>query len=296
MIDLHTHTTDSDGTFTPAELVRAAAETGLDALAISDHDTFAGYEKAEPLAREAGIELVCAIELSTKLRRDGKTKSVHLLGYFLNGLPDGRFRTWLEGMQEKRRERNRRMAERLQELGMEVTLEEVEQLGRNIAGRPHFARILLRKGYVMSLQEAFDRYLGESAKAYVSREEPALAEGIRRILEAGGLPSLPHPCRLGKTSPAAIEELISEARDMDLSALEVFHSEHTESETRLLLELARRYDLAVTGGSDFHGDNKPGICLGTGLNGNLDIPRAVLDDLREASVRLLPRTRGGGAV
>lgn len=288
MIDLHTHTTESDGTVEPAELVQAAAEMSLDALGICDHDTFGGYDQAAPLARQAGLELVCGIELSTKLRRPGRPRGrpVHLLGYFMSGPPDGDFRGWLVGMQRKRRERNTRLAVRLQSLGMSVTLEEVEKLGRSIAGRPHFARLMLQKGYVSSLQEAFDLYLGEAARAYVEREEPGLVESIRRILAAGGVPCLPHPGRLGKSQPAGLEDLIAEMRDMDLRAIEVYHSEHTEFETQFFLELARRYDLAVTGGSDFHGENKPGICLGTGVNGNLCVPRDVLDRLREISSRL----------
>jgi len=288
LIDLHTHTTESDGTVEPAELVQAAAEMGLDALGICDHDTFGGYDQAAPPARQAGLELVCGIELSTKLRRPGRPRGrpVHLLGYFMSGPPDGDFRGWLEGMQRKRRERNVRLAARLQSLGMSVTLEEVEKLGRSIAGRPHFARLMLQKGYVSSLQEAFDLYLGEAASAYVEREEPGLAESIQRILAAGGVPCLPHPNRLGKSQPAGLEDLIAEMRDMDLRAIEVYHSEHTEFETQFFLELARRYDLAVTGGSDFHGENKPGIRLGTGVNGNLCVPRDVLDRLREISSRL----------
>lgn len=284
MIDLHTHTDESDGTLGPAQLVEAAAGLGLEALGICDHDTFAGYDQAVGVAQAAGLELVCGIELSTRLRRQRQSrgKSVHVLGYFLGGPPAAEFRTWLEQLQRSRRERNARMAARLAELGLEVTLEEVEGLGRSLAGRPHFARVLLRKGYVSNLQEAFDVYLGESGKAYVEREEPGLAEGIRRILEAGGLPSLAHPLRLGKRTPEAMDKLVAEMREMGLKGIEAYHSDHGSREVEQFLSLAGRHGLAVTGGTDFHGENKPNIALGTGANGNLAIPRSVLDELLAA--------------
>jgi predicted metal-dependent phosphoesterase TrpH len=284
LIDLHTHTCESDGTLTPEQLIRAAVELGLEALGICDHDTFAGYNQAVPLAQAAGLELVCGIELSTKLRRkpQSRGKSVHVLGYFLEGPPASEFRTWLEQLQRSRRDRNVRMTARLAELGLEVKLEEVEALGRSLAGRPHFARILLRKGYVSNLQEAFDLYLGESGKAYVEREEPGLAEGIRRVLEAGGLPSLAHPLRLGKHTREAMDKLVAEMRDMGLKGIEVYHSDHGPGEVDQFLSVARHCGLAVTGGTDFHGENKPNIALGTGANGNLTIPRSVLDELLAA--------------
>ncbi|MGE5570526.1 MAG: PHP domain-containing protein [Rhodospirillales bacterium] len=281
MIDLHTHTHESDGTSSPEELIQAAVDLKLEALGIADHDTFAGYDEAVPLAQAVGLDLVCGIELSTKLRsRQGtRGKSVHILGYFLDAPPAPAFRNWLATLQRSRRDRNARLAERLRSLGIEVTLEEVEQLGRSLAGRPHFAQIMVRKGYVKSIHEAFEVYLGESARAYVEREEPSVAEGIQRILEGGGLPSLAHPVRLSRDG-ATVEKMIAEMRDAGLRAIEVYHSDHGPREVQQYLAIARRYDLAITGGTDFHGDNKPGISLGTGINGNVSVPRSVLDDLR----------------
>jgi 3',5'-nucleoside bisphosphate phosphatase len=275
MIDLHTHTNESDGTFTPAALVAEAARIGLEALAISDHDTFAGYEQALPHARAADLDLVCGIELSTKLRG----RSVHLLGYFFGDPPALDFREWLERMQASRRDRNRRMVERLRALDVEITLQEVEAKGRSITGRPHFAKVLLEKGYVKSMQQAFDDYLDESAKGYVYRVEASLEEGIQRIAAAGGLPSIAHPVRL----PAALgstAELIAEMRAMGLQGIEVYHSDHSPAHATEYLALAKKLNLAVTGGSDFHGAAKPHIRLGSGHNGNLNIPLRVLDELR----------------
>ena len=146
-----------------------------------------------------------------------------------------------------------------------------------MTGRPHFAQILVEKGYVRTLQDAFDEYLGESAKGYVDRQEPQLAEAVERIAACGGIASLAHPVRLKRDLPSSMEEL----RAMGLSALEAFHSDHSEEDAALYQDLAARYGMLVTGGSDFHGANKPGICLGTG-RGNVRVPESVLDRLRRS--------------
>ncbi len=285
MIDLHTHTHESDGSLSPDQLVRAAADSGLEALGICDHDTFAGYDRAVPLARAAGLDLVCGIELSTKWSDGARAsgRSVHVLGYFLRQPPPADFRAWLAHLQAARRDRNRRLAARLQSLGMDVRLEEVEALGRTLAGRPHFARLMVEKGYVANVQEAFDRYLAESAQAYVEREEPLLDAGIRRIAEAGGLPALAHPVRLGTATEAArMHDVVGAMRQMGLQGIEVWHSDHAPADRDLYAALADRFGLAVTGGTDFHGENKPGVALGTGIGGNVCVPRTVLEKLRSS--------------
>jgi 3',5'-nucleoside bisphosphate phosphatase len=274
LIDLHTHTNESDGSYTPFELVDAALH--LEALAISDHDTLAGYDRALPRAREKGLDLVCGIELSTKFH--GKT--VHLLGYFLNEPPADGFRGWLAEMQATRRDRNLRMAERLRSLGVDISIEEVERKGRSLAGRPHFAKLMIEKGYVSTIQQAFDEYLDESAKGYVDRQEPDLTIAIKRIAAAGGISSIAHPVRLNYRDPEQMRGVVAEMRDAGLSALEVYHSDHGPKEVEQYLGLAREFDLGVSGGSDFHGDVKPGIRLGSGA-GNLNIPLSVLEQLRE---------------
>lgn len=282
MIDLHTHTTASDGSLSPAEIVRAAKAAGLDALSITDHDTLAGYEEAKAVAAEEGLELVCGIELSTKFVQVDrpKPKTVHLLGYFPRREPAPEFREWLLDMQASRRDRNVRLAAKLQSMSIDLTIEEVEARGRSMAGRPHFAQILVEKGYVATIQEAFDRYLDESAQAYVERQEPSFGEGVRRILEAGGVPSLAHPIRLGKRVPAHEEEVIRQMAKMGLKAIEAYHSDHGARDQERYQLLARRYDMAVTGGSDFHGEIKPEVKLGAGKNGNVAVPNKVLDRLK----------------
>jgi 3',5'-nucleoside bisphosphate phosphatase len=278
MIDLHSHTTASDGTYSPAELIDAAKAAALHALAITDHDTFAGYREAVPHAKAAGVKLVCGIEMSTKLHHPSR-KTVHLLGYFLNGGPTSEFLQWIEGIQAARRDRNRRLAARLQSIGVDIRLEEVEAAGRTMAGRPHFARIMVQKGYVSSTREAFDRYLDESAPGYVDRDEPSLEEGISRIAQGGGISSLAHPVRLGKRDERDEERLIAAICEAGLQAIEVYHSDHSTTDSRRYLSFARKYGLKVTGGSDFHGDNKPHVALGSGVNGNLSVPTSVLDEL-----------------
>jgi hypothetical protein len=280
LIDLHTHTNESDGTFSPFELVDAAVDLRLEALAISDHDTLAGYDRALPRAREKGLDLVCGIELSTKFH--GKT--VHLLGYFLQDNPTDVFRAWLAEMQATRRDRNLRMAERLRSLGIDVRIEEVERKGRSLAGRPHFAQLMLEKGYVSTIQQAFDDYLDESAKGYVDRREPDIKHAIERLAAAGGISSVAHPVRMGYRDPEKMRAIVGELRDAGLTALEVYHSDHRPADVAQYRELAREFDLGVTGGSDFHGEVKPGIRLGTGA-GNLNIPLSVLALLRHGNHR-----------
>ena len=258
MIDLHTHTTESDGTLSPSELIQAGIDAGLEAIAITDHDTFAGFEKAVPFAKAAGLPAYRGIELSTALGHP-KERSVHLLGYFLKSDPSREFVHWLEGMQAARRDRNIRLVAKLQSLGFDVQLDEVYALGRSLAGRPHFARLMVQKGYTTSVQDAFERYLGESAAAYVEREEPSVAEAIRRVNQAGGISSLAHPVRLGKRDPEQEEQLIARLCDAGLQAIEVYHSDHTENDQARYAGIAKKYGLRITGGSDFHGANKPNI-------------------------------------
>jgi predicted metal-dependent phosphoesterase TrpH len=172
MIDLHTHTNRSDGSVAPEQLVHDAKAIGLQALGITDHDTLDGYDIAAPAAAAAGLELVCGIELSTRADPPpggGRAPSVHLLGYFLQDPASAGFRQWIKGHQDSRRE------SQTDSLGVEITLEEVQVLGKHLTGRPHFAKILLKKSYVKTNQEAFDKYLADSASASVEREEPELA-------------------------------------------------------------------------------------------------------------------------
>jgi 3',5'-nucleoside bisphosphate phosphatase len=278
MIDLHTHTTASDGTVPPRDLIREAFELGLEAMAITDHDILAGYDEA--LLEAGDLDLIAGIELSTKYGG----RSVHLLGYFFAGPPPPEFRQWLRKQQESRKDRNRRLIVRLNSLGLDVTLDEVQARGGVLTGRPHFARVLVEKGYVKTPQEAFDEYLDESAKGYVDREEVQLEEGIELIAAAGGMPVIAHPVRI-KRDPDELTTAIAQMKDMGLQGIEVYHSDHSPADMVLFQRLAARFQLHVTGGSDYHGTVKPRVRLGTGYDGNLNIPRSVLDELRAAVYR-----------
>ncbi len=281
LIDLHAHTNESDGTLTPAELVSLAQHVGLNALAITDHDTFKGYERARPAAKAAGLDLVCGIELNTRMGRDSALRSsaVHLLAYFLSGEPTAVFTTWLEDEGLERRSRNERLAERLKNQNIEITLEEVEARGRSLTGRPHFARILVEKGYARSSEEAFRKYLGETAPSFVPRESKTAEEVINIVRSAGGVPVIAHPVRLGL--PRAEErELLIRYQRAGLLGLEVYHSEHSPELQAYYRQLAEELHLLPSGGSDFHGSIKPDIQLGTGRDGNIRVPARFLDDLR----------------
>ena len=298
MIDLHTHTDRSDGSTAPADLIEQAIDAGLEALAIADHDTLAGYDAACPVAAGRGLELVCAVELSTRPneQRSGKReRSVHVLGYWLTSPPSPEFRLFLETQQAGRRQRNVDLVAKLRGLGVEITLADAEVYGRNQVGRPHFARVLCDKGYVSNVQQAFDVYLADEAQAAVDRDEPALEEGIRRIKEGGGMASLAHPVRLPQRGPD-LERLVERLMAAGLEGIEVFHSEHAPADCAEFAAIAKRFGLVVTGGSDFHGDNKPGVRLGSGIGGNLSLDYGFLEQMREDWRRLASAPAGNEAL
>ena len=283
-VDLHSHTNESDGTLTPAELVFLAKRIGLSAVAITDHDTFAGYEKAEPVAVEAGVDLLRGIELNSRLSPavDGHQRHVHVLAYFPSGVPLSDFSAWLAEEQEDRRTRNRRLIDALQKRGIDITLEEVETRGRSMAGRPHFARILVEKGYATDSDDAFQRYIGESAPSYVERQSQTTEEAIQIVRAGGGIPVVAHPVRLSLPDDAE-RHVLQQLKDAGLLGLEVYHSEHPPDLQTHYLRLANELDLLPTGGSDFHGAVKPGVKLGTGSNHNIRVPREFLDRMRADS-------------
>jgi predicted metal-dependent phosphoesterase TrpH len=285
-VDLHAHTNESDGSLTPEELVLLAKRSDLDALAITDHDTFSGYDKAVPLARDVGLDLVRGIELNSRLAlANGSERSVHLLGYFPLREPSQEMLDFLEEQRKERRRRNRRLVEALQRRRVNVTLEEVEARGRSLAGRVHFARILVEKGYAADSSDAFRRYLGEDAPTYVHRESQTLEQAIQIVRRGGGVPVLAHPVRIS-LAPSTERHLFFQMKHAGLMGLEVYHSEHSPTLQAHYRQLAEELDLLPTGGSDFHGTAKPDIDLGTGLNGNVRIPRQFLDRMREVAVQV----------
>ncbi len=276
MVDLHAHTDCSDGLLSPERLVELGCNNGLSALAITDHDTLDGYDVAAPAARARGLDLVCGVELSSRFR----SKTVHILGYFLENPAGERFRERLAELQASRRDRNRRLVARLRQMGLEVTLEEAEELGKDQTGRPHFARLLVNKGYVEGYREAFDRYLDESAPGFVEREEPSLRSVLSWIRESNGVPVWAHPGRFIAQECTEPAELFAEIGDQGCLGIECFHRDHTIDQGERFAHLARGLGMAVSGGSDFHGPSPTGVPLG-----GLRLPDSLLADLRQFSKR-----------
>lgn len=279
MIDLHTHSDCSDGTDSPAELVRRAAELGLEALALTDHDTLEGVEEAAAESAARGLMFLRGIELSARREdeSDELRRTVHILGYFFEP-PDGALAAWLESIAARRRARNRAMAERLQSLGFDVRLGEAEALARRVTGRPHFAEVLVRKGYFPTARLAIDTLLAEGCPAYVEKEDPSPAECIARIRAAGGVSSLAHPRRLGNGDPAQEDAILRALAEAGLQAVEVWHPDHGERAVSRYAQLALKYGLAMTGGSDYHGARTPDLRLGDA--GGVRVKRSILDELR----------------
>lgn len=274
LIDLHAHTTASDGSLSPTQLVRLARDSGLGAVAITDHDTIDGVAEGLAAGDEAGFEVVPGVELSTDLR--GKT--VHILGYFID-CRNEHLAEKLAWAQRVRAERNDRIVARFNEMGIALTLDEVRaEAGSDVVGRPHFARVLFNKGAVASVQEAFDVYLDRKGKAYVPKFRFTPEESVSLIIRAGGLPVLAHP-GLYKWSPLELDEAVRDLVELGLVGLEVFYSTHLPAQVLIFNDIARRYGLLPTGGSDYHGQTKPDIRLGTGL-GDLHTPYSWLAALK----------------
>ena len=259
MIDLHTHTTASDGTDPPERLIALAAGLHLEALAISDHDTFAGHDEALAAARAVGLRQVCGVELSCVY----ESSTPHLLAYFPNEPADAVFRAWVESIVESRRERNRELIAKLRAQGIDIILRECEAVGRSITGRPHFARVLVNKGYATDRQDAFDRFIGESGSAFVDRKGPTFEEALAAIRKSRGISSLAHPVRLGLASnPDREAALFDRLRLAGLDAIEVWHTDQVPALVKRYKQYAERNGMLMTGGSDYHGDNKPNARLG----------------------------------
>lgn len=278
-IDLHLHTTYSDGSLPPAEVVALAHQAGVSALAITDHDIMDGLPEATDAGRRLGIEVIPGIELSSRYA-DGE---LHILGYFLNA-QDPVLGERLAQVRANRHARNPQIIAKLNELGLAITYEEVRALaGTDAVGRPHIARVLMNKRHVTSAKEAFDRYLAAGKPAYVPRVLPDPVEAITWIREAGGVPVLAHPLWIPEKTET-LHALCRRLKDAGLMGIEVHYSTHKPWQTTQFLELARQLDLLVTGGSDFHGVTKPDIEVGTG-RGDLRVPERLLEPLRQAAAR-----------
>lgn len=273
MIDLHCHSTFSDGSLTPEQLAEEAAKIGLSALALTDHDTVAGLPRFLVAAAGTAVRAVPGVELSV----DCSSGVMHMLGYWMDVANPELIRQ-MEWIRDGRAMRNRAMLEKLNALGFAMTWAEVQSFaGEDVVGRPHFAQVMLQKGYAKDKNEAFDKWLGDGKPGYADRPRLTAEVAVALIRQAGGVAVLAHPFSLhiGKEAMAA---LFLELAGVGLAGVECYYSEHSADLTKDCLAMAKQANLVPTGGSDFHGEVSPGISLGSGFGG-LNVPDEVLAQL-----------------
>ncbi|MCX5874708.1 MAG: PHP domain-containing protein [Deltaproteobacteria bacterium] len=273
-IDLHTHSTCSDGLLTPTALLALAARRGLAAIALTDHDTVAGIPEALAHGRITGVEVLPGIEISSSL----EGVSLHILGYGFNH-EHPCFLAFLEKLQQARRNRNHGILERLQALGISITSEELTQIAGDQIGRPHFARLLAKKGRAKNTQDAFSRYLKHGGPAFVEHVKPQADEVISRITEANGLAILAHPA----CSDPGLEKIpafVAQLKDYGLAGLEGIYPTHSKKVCRFLQTLAAQHNLLLSGGTDYHGDAHSVTPLG-GNTKTIRVPFQLLDDIKQ---------------
>lgn len=280
-VDLHTHSTASDGSDPPGRLVLRAAELGLAALALTDHDTLAGIPEAREAAARTGVLLVPGVELSVAWDRG----TMHLVVLWLEPGP-GPLQDRLESLRRSRDDRNRRILTRLAELGMEVSADELAaEAGSGSVGRPHIAALLVRKGYAADIGAAFDEYLARGKPAYVERDRLTPEEAIDLARRSGAVPVLAHPHTLGVENRGEMAAVLGRLVTAGLVGMECHYGTYDAEERAGMVALARRFGLVPSGGSDYHGTYKPGVLLGTGAVG-LPVPDEVLEEL--AATRVSP--------
>ncbi|WP_018249000.1 PHP domain-containing protein [Orenia marismortui] len=266
-IDLHLHTTASDGSFTPSQLVTKAKELGFSAIAITDHDTIDGITEGIDLAEKLDIELVPGIEMNT----DYENTEIHVLGYYID-YKDQKFIDKLASLKEARYNRIKRIVGKLNALGLEIDFEEVKKNADGGAlGRPHVAQIMLDKGYVEEWSEAFDKYIAKGAPAYVERKKLTPQEAIQLIKEFGGIPVVAHPVLIER------DELLDQLIEWGIEGIEVYHTEQDDKDSKRYLEFAQKNSLLITGGSDCHGPRRKGEVLIGKIKASYDI----LESLRQ---------------
>ncbi|MCH8288388.1 MAG: PHP domain-containing protein [Candidatus Marinimicrobia bacterium] len=274
MIDLHAHTTASDGTMSPNDLVILAKKHGIEAIAITDHDTVEGIPEALAAGEREGIEVIPGLELSV----EHNPGSMHILGLFIDH-ENEQLNESLREIQASRATRNPKIIEKLNEFGLNVSMEEVEKIsGGGQLGRPHIAAALIKKRYVRTVQEAFDKYLKKGASAYFERHRLTREETVDMIHGAGGLVIIAHPGTLG-VNGQQLDSLLQELKDVGFDGIEVFYNNHSQVEEDRLMQAADKFGFLISGGTDFHGENKPAIKIGVGY-GNMAIPYEVLQEMK----------------
>ena len=278
-IDLHTHSTYSDGTFSVEELIGRAHEKGLAAIALTDHDTVDGVDEAIEYAasKYPDLEVIPGVELST----EGEGREVHIVGLYIDN-HDDEFVSGLKDFIDSRTVRNKKMCKKLtEEAGIPISYEELtKEFPDTVITRAHYAKFMVDRGYVNSRAEVFDRYIGDHCPYYVGREKITPEDAIRSILKAKGVPVFAHPilCRFGDDR---LDAFVGKLKEAGLVGIEAIYSTYELRDERQIKELAKKYDLLVSGGSDFHGANKPDIDLGTGC-GKLFVTEDLLIPIKAA--------------
>jgi len=280
-VDLHVHSNESDGTVAPADLVKEAKMIGLSAFALTDHDTTAGLDEAIACGKTEGVEVVPGIELSTSYLG----KDIHVLGYYIDYHSE-EFQERLMEFRDSRDSRNEEMFKRLRERGFEkITTEALlEAFDNPVITRAHVAKFMLDCGYAKSREEVFQRYIGDNCPCYVERKKITPNQAVKLILEFGGIPVIAHPL-LYKFGAETLDLLVASLKEDGLMGMEVIYSTYNSREQCKLKDLAKKYDLVVTGGSDYHGTNKKDIKLGVGM-GNLFVPADCLDNIKQLKNKL----------
>ena len=281
-IDLHVHSDKSDGSLSPSDLVSYAIKQGVTAFALTDHDTVDGIDEAIAASEGTSVTVIPGIELSTAY----EGKDIHIVGLFIDKEQPA-FRERIGRFANARINRNLEMCDKLTEYGMPITYDELTAAFPDaVITRAHYARLMMQKGYVKSLKEAFERYIGDYGPCFIPRKKITPDEGVRFILSANGLPVLAHPMQYGM-GDARLQQLIDSLKEAGLVAMEAIYCTHTPSEEAKLCKLAKENGLLISGGSDFHGKAKPGLELGTGY-GRLHVPQEVLDNLISKKNELFP--------
>lgn len=276
-IDLHVHSTVSDGTFTPTELVTEAKRCNLSAFALTDHDTVRGFEEAKKASEGSGVEVIPGVEISAAYKK----KDIHILGLLIDPNYEPLKRS-LDAALLERDQRNAKMAQNLATGGLDIDIKRLTAAFSpdTVLTRAHFAKFLLETKQIKSINEAFEHYLNADGPYYVPREYISPENAIKLIKQAGGIPVLAHPL-VYHLPEEELDALIARLKNAGLEGLEVFYSANTGFDEGIVRRYANKYNLIMTGGSDFHGANKPHISMGSG-KGNLKIPYSVLENLKAA--------------
>lgn len=278
-VDLHTHSNFSDGTCTPAELVKKASEKGLCAFALTDHDAVGGIESAIEATKEQNFPIIFVP--GTELSVGYKDGDIHIVGLFID-YKNPAFQKISDLLVARRVERNKEMVERFRAASINMTYEELQEGNPDtVITRAHFSRWLINNGIVKDANEAFEKYLEKDCPYYVPRKYITPEEGIELILESGGVPILAHPLHY-KLEEKELEELIVRLKNAGLKGMEVKYSNHTAQDEAYAKKLCKKYELLPSGGSDFHGSNKPAIDIGTG-RGTLNVPFEYLENIAKAA-------------